>query len=177
MAEITASKNNIQIEEVSYKSSISEATGFKLGAAINFINNRQYDTKQFNLNGTYSYPGVGLDGAYGVLWDCEIVGCMMFNLVAGTSGTTTLDLKRYTASDTGGTSIFGTKPAISYTAGNNAFVFQRFIDGTTLENPTGTTLPVLNSTQLNAGDMLVLELTAYQAGAKNCGLMLFTRPR
>jgi hypothetical protein len=182
MSELSPQRKNIHTEEVQYKASVSEAVGFKLGAAINFINLRQYDTKAFYINGPYSIntgPKIAVDGAYLVLHDCEIVGCAMFNIVAGSSGTTTLNVRKYTASNapSGGASIFTTKPAISYTAGNYAFVFKRFQDDTTLENPSGTTLPVLATNQLNAGDMLVIDIDSYQTGAENCGLILFTRPR
>jgi hypothetical protein len=184
MADVSPSRKNVQIEEVRYKSSVSEATGFKLGGAINFINDRQYDTKRFDLNGPYSINVIeglklGVDGAQPVLHNCEIVGVCMFNIVAGSSGTTELDIRKYTASNTpsGGTSIFFTRPAISYTAGNYAYVFYRFQDSTTLENPAGTTLPALTSPNLDAGDLLVVDIVQAQEGAQNCGLVLFTRPR
>jgi hypothetical protein len=182
MTNIVGARKNIQEEEVRYKSSVSEAVGFKLGASINFINERQYDTKAFYLNGPYwtrGAPQYAVDGAICILFDCEIVGCAMFNMIAGTSGTTTLDIRRYTASNTpsGGASIFSTKPSISYNAGNYAFVFKRFSDNQTLENPSWTTLPVLSTTNLDAGDMLVADLLTTQNGAENCGVILFVRPR
>jgi hypothetical protein len=37
----------------------------ELGASINFINLRQFDTKQFELNGLYR-KGVGVTGSDGV---------------------------------------------------------------------------------------------------------------
>jgi hypothetical protein len=182
MAEITGERKNIQVEEVRYKSSVSEAVGFKLGSSINFINNKQYDHKGFYINGNYSLfstPILAVDGAIAILNDCEIIGVCMFNIVAGSAGTTTLNVRRYTGSNTpsGGESIFDVKPSISFTAGNNAFVFKRFLDDTTLENPSGTTLPTLAISQLNAGDLLVVDLDAAQTNGQNCGLLIFLRPR
>lgn len=182
MADISEARNNIQEEETNYRAAVSEALLKRTGASINFINKRQYDTKQFFLNGRYdriSGAQTGVDGANMMLFDAEIVGVMMFNLVAGSSGTTTLDIRRFTASNTpaGGTSIFSTKPSISYTAGNYAFVAYDFLNSTTLENPSGTTLPVLSITNLNAGDLLVLNIDDKQISGENCGLIIYYRPR
>lgn len=50
--------------------------------------------------------------------------------------------------------------------------------GVTLEGPTGTTVPTLAIDELNAGDLLTLNLDAAQGGgAENCGLILYYIPR
>lgn len=178
--EITGARANIYVEDVQYRAAVSEAVGSKIGSSINFINNYQYDSRGFFLNGGYgSYSGaqVGVDGAWGILFDVKLVGIFMFNLVAGVSGTTTLDVKRRTASGGSSTSIFSTKPSITSAAGNNAFVFNRTIDSTVLDNPAGTTLPIFGTTDLDAGDMLTLNIDAKQVSGENCGLVLYYRPR
>lgn len=181
MADATPRRINIQSEEVRYRSAVSESTMTRVGQSINFINLKQYDSRGFFQNGPYFTGGVqaGVDGAWPVLFDVEIIGVSMFNLVAGTSGTTTLDVRRFTASNTpaGGASIFSVKPSITSAAGNNAFVFYDFLNSVVLENPTGTTLPVLSVTNLNAGDMLTLNIDSAQPLAQNCGLVLYYRPR
>lgn len=181
MADILEERINIQSEETSYRAAVSEAMLTRVGASLNFINKRQYDTKAFFLNGKYYQMGTpqhAVDGAYMFLFDAEIVGCMMFNITAGSSGTTTLDIKRYTASNTGGSSIFTTPPSISFSAGNYAFVGRRLIPtDTILENPSGTTAPVIGTVNVDAGDMITLSLTSAQSGAENCGIVLFFRPR
>lgn len=99
-------------------------------------------------------------------------------MVAGTVGSIEVDVRRYTASNTGGTTIFTTKPAIPYTAGNNAYVFTRFTPTTSnLELATGGTAPVMSVTNLNEGDMLVVDITAVQTNGENAGLIIFHRPR
>lgn len=180
MADITPERINIQEEETDYKAAVSEALLKRTGAGINFINLRQYDTKQFFVNGRYdkvSGAQTEVDGAQMMLFDAEIVGVMMFNMVAGSSGTTTLDINRWTASNTGGTSIFTIKPSITSAAGNIAFVAYDFLNSTTLENPAGTTLPTLAVTNLNAGDLLTLDIDAKQVAGENCGLVIYYRPR
>lgn len=181
MSDVTERRINIQSEEVKYRAAVSEATMTRVGAAVNFVNKRQYDTKQFYLNGKYfgkGAPQISVDGSHIMLFDMEIVGVAMFNLVTGTSGTTSLDIIRRTASGGSGTSIFSTLPAISYSAGNNAWVQRRLVPSDSiLENPSGTTAPVLSTINLDAGDMITCNLQSVQTGAENCGIILYLRPR
>jgi hypothetical protein len=180
MSDITARRINLQIEEMRYRASVSEATMTRVGSAVNFINTKQYDSRGFFLNGPYgqniSTTGP-LDGAWGVLFDCEIIGVMAFNIVDGSSGQTIFDVRRFTATNTGNTSIFSQKPVINSTALGNAYVFVDTLNNIVLENPAGTTVPILSTTQLNAGDMLVFRLDDYMLQAQNCGLILYYRPR
>lgn len=180
MADITPRRINIQQEEVKYRAAVSEATLSRVGASTNFINEKQYDSRGFFLNGPYgnSAGSTGVDGAWGILFDIDIVGIMMFNLVAGSSGTTTLDIRRWTATNTGNTSIFSTKPSITFSAPNNTYLFLDIANSTTLEDPVlGRTMPVLSTTQLNAGDMLTMNIDAAMTGAENCGILIYYRPR
>lgn len=183
MADITPQRIILQEEEVQYRGSVSEATLFRFGSAANFVNLRQYDSRGFFINGPYNAVAgaqTGVDGAWGILFDVEIVGVMMFNLVAGSSGSTTLDIRLFTATNTGNTSIFSTKPSIASSTGNNAYVFRDFLNATNLENPAGTTVPVLtggSTFNLNAGDMLTMNVDAKQVGGQNCGILLYYRPR
>jgi hypothetical protein len=142
---------------------------------------KNYDSRAFTLNGPYYIVGAenGVDGGWGVLFDMEIIGVMMYNLVSGSSGTTQLDVRRFTGpnSPSGGTSIFSTRPAISSAAPNNAYVFRDVLNGVTLASGTGTTVPVLSITQLNAGDMLTLNKASSQNGGETAGLIIYYRPR
>ena len=180
MADLIPERLNIQIEETQYKSAVSESTMSRVGASINFVNKRQHDTKQFFINGKYYVGGAsqtGVDGAYAFLKDAEITGIMMFNLIAGASGTTTLDIVRYTASNTGGSSIFTVKPAISSTAGDNAYVMVDLTPSyTILENPSGTTAPTMALTTVSAGDLIKMNFTSVQAGGENAGIVIYFRP-
>lgn len=181
MADLSEERINIQTEETRFRAAVSEAVAQRIGKAINFINKRQYQAKTFQINGMYggaSVPNLGIDGAWAMFNNSEIVGLLMYNLTAGASGTTTLDLKKITSSGGAATSIFSTKPSLEYTSGDSAFLLYDFLNSTALENPTGATLPILNSVNLDAGDLLRVDLIAAQAAsAANCGLVLYYRPR
>jgi len=170
----------LQQEEVKYRASVSEATLSRVAAVSNFISHKQHDSKQFSFNGRYfgkGAPQLNIDGAFPILYDCEITGVCLYNMVAGTSGALEADIRRYTASNTGGSTIFTTRPSISFTTGDVAYVFSRFGDDPlVLENPSGTVTPVLSTTTLLAGDLLVVDITDVQIGGENGGLILFHRP-
>jgi len=181
MADVTPFRQNIQNEDIQFRSSVSEAVGGKLGGSINFINDYQHFDKPFFLNGSYSnnpgLPQLGVDGAFVFDKDVYIFAIDMYNLVAGSSGILELDLIRHTSSGTVGTSIFTTRPSIDFSSGNNAYLGKRFFDNVVLSNPAGTILPVLAVTQLNAGDMLTCNLTAVQAGGQSGGIKISFRIR
>ena len=140
---------------MAYKAAVSESTFTRFGSSINFINKRQFDSKTFEINGPYKVA-TAVDGAYIVPFDMEITGVGAFNIVAGSSGTTTFNVRRFTASGVDAGSIFSTKPSITSAAGNNAYVARRLIPSdTTLENPAGTTIPVISVTDINAVCVLV----------------------
>lgn len=181
MADITAERINIQQEEVAANAAVSEGTASRLGASINFINERQILQKEFFVNRRYSAftpPLTSADGAQMFLFDATIIGFMAFNLTAGSAGQTEFDVKRRTASGGSGTSIFSTTPKISYTAGNNAWVAWRSVPTpTTIENPSGTTVGVFSTTNVDAGDLITLDLLTVQTAAQYCGLIIYYIPR
>jgi len=178
MADLTPERINVQSEEVAYKAAVSEATFTRFGSAVNFINYFQHDRKEFFINGPYQAV-VAPDGAHLFLYNAEIIGYCMFNVVAGSGGTTTIDVRKYTASNTGGASMFSTLPSIAASVGNYAFVAESFAPGAVvLENPAGTTKAVFTSLLVDAGDLIVVDITAAQSGApQNCGIVIFHRPR
>lgn len=177
MTDISPARSNIQIEEVRYRAAVSEGTFTRIGSSINHINTFQYDTKSFFLNGDYAISvaigsTIGVDGLYVIPFNCEVFQVAMFNLVAGSSGTTTLDVKRATASGGAFTTIFSTTPKIQSTAGNNAYI-------RTGGAGVGLTAPILTTTpfQLSAGHALRLDIIGVQGGTpQNCGLILYMRP-
>lgn len=163
--------------EVKYRSSVSESTWFKIGGAINFILHRNHQEKQFFLNGPYYlFPGITtkLDGLTVFNFDAEIINVYMFNMVAGSSSFTELDIKIKPQGSGSFTSIFSTRPAIGYQAGNDVWVGV----GDVIPN---TTAPVLTSgpspLAVNKGDGLVLDLINSMPGAQNCGILVHYRPR
>ena len=53
MANLAEARYNIQQEEVAYKAAISESVATRIGKALNFVNVRQHDVKEFRVNGPY----------------------------------------------------------------------------------------------------------------------------
>lgn len=162
--------------EIKYRAAVSESTFSKIGSAINFILHRTHEKKDFFLNGRYgvaSVPALGVDGVCIFEFDAEIFAVYMFNHVAGSSGTTELDVKKQATSGGAYSTIFSTTPKITSAAGNYARIG-------TGETVSGCTAPVLTSTPLNvsAGEALRLDLISAQGGVpENCGIVIHYRPR
>ena len=178
MADVSPARRNVQSEEVRYRSSVSEATFTNMGGSINFINDRQYDTHGFYINGGYGpAAGVsGLDGFFVCQFDMEIVGVSFFNLENGTSGSTQLDLTWLDGSGSVQGSIFSLQPAIDSTAGNNAYGAINLVDVTS-SSGTGITLPTLSKTEFNQFDAIRFDISQAMLDAENCGINIHFRPR
>lgn len=180
MTAIAGQRIILQQEETDYKSAVSEALLTRVGATTNFIATRQYDTKDFVLNGLYS-KGVGTAGKDAIIsfpYDTELIGMTMFNRKNGTGGTTTLDLRRFTASGGSGTSIFTTKPAMNTNVGANAWLTYLVEGNNTVIAPAlGSTSPFFLTTLINAGDIIQLVIDSAMTGAEDCILQLYHRPR
>jgi hypothetical protein len=178
MADLTGQRRNIQIEESRFRYAVSEALVQKVGSSINFINDYQYSEKQFFANGPYStapsFPQTGVDGLTFFDFDAEIINVWAFNLVAGSGGTTELDIKRATASAGAFTSIFSTTPKFDSTAAANSYVDANGNQAAT----TGVTAPVVTTTNVNAGDALRFDIVSSMTGSpQNCGVIVHYRPR
>ena len=179
MADIADFRRNVQIEETRYKAAVSESSAQKIGAAVNFINNRQFDTHSFLINGDYALGAgtQGTDGIYICPFNMEIVAIGFFNVEKGTSGTTTFDIHKLSASSVDDGSIFGTKAAIDSTALNHAFGLKGLIDSIGDFDGTGVFLPTVTTTEINQGEALRFDLNLAMSGAKNAGITIYFRPR
>lgn len=173
MADVTPLRQNIALPEAQFRAAVSESTIQKIGGSINFINEYQQEHKSWWVNGAYgtlSIPFSAIDGLYILDRRLEVVAASMFIRQAGTSGSTTLDVKYATAPGGAWTSIFSTLPSIQYLAGNFAWCY-------TGSSFTYTTAPVVSVTTLEAGWALRLDITAAQGGdARGTGLNLNFRP-
>jgi len=156
--------------------SVSENTWRKIAGMINFIGHRTHQEKNFYLNGPYwvvSTPNTGVDGLAVFEFDAEIFNVWVYNLTAGTTGTTELDIKLKPKSSGSFTSIFYTTPKVTSAAPDNTF----FEIGDSL---TGVTAPVLAGgvpKSVNRGDALRIDLISAMHGAKSCGVIIHYRPR
>jgi hypothetical protein len=179
MAAITEQRNIIQQEETKFQAAVSEGTMSRMGASVNFINVRQMDQHNFNINGNYggfvALATVG-DGFMTYPYPFEIVQVSIFSgPVVGTGGATELDIKW--KPETGGAyaSIFSTTPKFGLTGSGLPAVLQSARnDGPAV---TSFTLPVLSKTQFAANDILICQLVAAMSGNPNgASLKLFVRP-
>ena len=178
MAEVTPSRNVIQVNDVKFRSSISEAVGNKLSASINHIFYYQTDRHVFNLNGPYSLGAgsIGTDGVFIFPFDAEIVAFDYYNGDTGTSNYTEVDVHWLSGGDTDEGTIFSTKPKVETTAADGTYTLYRVSDSTTVSNPTGHTLAVLSKTTFAAGDAIRLDLDFAMLGANNFQLAFHFRP-
>ena len=180
MTDITEQRINLQSEETDYRSAVSEGTMTRMGAAVNFINKRQYDTHAFHLNGLYrkGVSVIGSDGIFPILFDMEIVGITMWNRVNGTSGQTTLDVQWLSEPGVNEGTIFSAKPVFTNTVGNNAYMIKNMATSTVIVEPaTGATDPILSKSQFDAGDALLLVIDEAMPDAEDCSLLIHFRPR
>lgn len=180
MTDITEQRINIQAEETDYRSAVSEGTMTRVGAALNFVNKRQYDTHAFHLNGLYrkGVSVIGSDGIFPILFDMEIVGITMWNRVNGTSGNTTLDVQWLSAPGVNEGTIFTTKPSFDNNVGDNAYMIKNMATSTVIIEPAlGATDPILSKSQFDAGDALLLVIDSAMPDAEDCSLLIHFRPR
>ena len=175
MALVPDLKKYIDLLEIKYKSAVAESTFTKIAGMVNFIGHRTHEKKDFFVNGTYrAFLGQnGVDGITIFQFDAEIFAVYMFNTVAGSGGTTELDIKKQTASGGAYSTIFTTTPKIDASAGNSVRIG-------TGETGSGMVAPVLISTPFNvsAGEALRVDVLQAQTGdPQNCGIILHYRPR
>jgi hypothetical protein len=179
MAEITPSRNNVQVEDVQFRASVSEAVGNKLGGSINFINDRQFDIHSWHLNGDFSVIAaseVG-DGVFICQEDMEIVGLALYIGTNGSTGSNiTVDLHWISSDGTDNGTIFSVKPAIATTAADGAFLHQN-IRASDNEVPTGFTAATFSKTTFDRHDGIRLDLDSSTGGASNLQCTIFFRPR
>ena len=179
MAIVSPEKINLFEEEIQSGSAASEDTMQRVAASVNFWNTFYEGQRGWFLNGVYGslgVPQIGVDGAYPALTDLDVIGFSMYNLVAGSSGLTELDIQ--VVPPTGPTvSLFTVKPQINFQSGNNSRMIVDVANNVVLAQSTFTTLPTFATTVIQAGSLLTLNLSNAQVGGQSCGLILALRPR
>ena len=178
MTDIAPARRNIQIEEVQYRASVSEFTANAIGGAVNFINEKQYDSHRFQLNGTYSLGAgsTGTDGAYICLFNMQILAISIFHGRQGTSGTTTLDIHWLSGGSTDEGTIFSSKPTINSSAVDNSYSLYDVSTASDIVLPTGFTSPSLSKSTFNQGEALRFDLDTAMSGAKDVNITIHFRP-
>ncbi len=177
MSDLSILRQNIQVEETRYGAGVSEFTLQKVGGAINFINIRQYQEKEFQANGFYgrtAMPYIVTDGLTFFNFDAEIVNVFAYINEPGTTGTTEIDIKISAPGSGSWASIFSTTPKFTSSA---AALSRVDVTGT---NPatTGVTAPVLSTTNVLAGYAVRMDLIqAMTSDPVTCGALIIYRPR
>lgn len=190
MTDLARARQNIQVEESQYGAGVSEYSLQKIGAAINFINDRQYQVRKVAFDGPYwvaTVPMTGVEALEPFPFNVEIINCAMYNMVAGASGTTEIDVQVCATSGAAFASIFTITPKIAYNAGNNNYFLMKDSAGAANSAGTGQTMPTWSATYIDAttghlnvaaGAALRFDLVQTQsAEAENAGLILYYRPR
>lgn len=174
MTDIAPERKIIQQEETRAQAATSESVFQRVGAGINFINTRQFDQKDFILNGPYNIipsPQLGVDGPITYPWNFEIVDVLVYvGDVVGSGGITEFDIKW--KPEIGGTfqSIFSTTPKIAPAAA--PFDFTRIG-----KVATGLTAPVLSKSTFAPYDTLRLDIVQAMTGTVNSSFVkVFMRP-
>lgn len=178
MTDIVDARTLIQAEETRFRAPNSESMFTRMGGTVNFISNRQEDSHGFFLNGPYNpgEAGTALDGLHSFLFDAEIVGVTVFNMVSGSAGTSEFDVIWLSASGVVQGSIFSTTPKITSAAPNFAYGTTNLVTATS-QGGTGITLPTLSKTEFNQFDAIRLDLPSAMTAAQNAGVVINYRPR
>lgn len=179
MSNLPEERLDIEAEEVQFRATVGQSLFTRVGQSVNFINRRQYDTKDWNFNGRYAL-GVGVQGADGffpILRDMEIIGVSMYNRRSGTSGTTEVDITWLNGPGSNQGSIFSTTPKLDSTSPNDAYLIRDVLNSTDIQLPTGGTSPVLSKTNFNAGDALLVEISQAMSDAEDLTIIIQFRPR
>lgn len=188
MADVSPIRTLVQFPGVQFNAAVSENMLQEIAEAQNFLSYFQYSEKRFVLDGPYSIvsdPQNAVDGLIIFEFQAQILDVWMWNMTAGSSGTTELDLKLATSVGGSFSSIFTTTPKISYLAGNNIWVGNPVsaIVGTQFTYPSytppaNTTQPVLNraiTDVIPAFSALRLDKIQSQVGGQDCGIVVHYR--
>ena len=143
--------------------------------SVNPLIKNIYTEHQFQANGVYSkatFPQTNVDGLMFFELNATIIAVWIFNLTAGSAGTTEFDLK---VASPGGSfaSILSTTGQITSAAASNIWTDSNLIVGA----QTGVTKPVLSGANVSAGQALRFDLLQTMTGAANCGVIVQYVPR
>ena len=190
MADIVPVLNNPQVESVEFNAAVSENMLQTIAGAQTFLNYFTYAQKRFDINGLYSlapsFPQYGVDGISVFEFNAQIIDVWLFNQIAGSSGSTTVDIQVMASPGGTWTSIFTTQPSISWQAGNDiwtgavnpALIGSQYNPLPAYVPPPNTTAAVLNSVitdAIPAWTAMRCVLNSAQVGGQNSGVILHFR--
>jgi len=174
MAFVTSEPNKINVEDVQFSTSVSEAVGNKLASTLNYVIDN-FDRYEFGVSGApYSslsaYPYTFSANLESMKTDCEIFDILFFNNISGTSGNTVFYIERQLAAGGAWTTIFSTNCSIANTAADNLSF------SLNAAAPSGVTLPVLSISSFAASDKLRWVLVSAASDAEVLNFKVIMRP-
>ena len=180
MADVTPSKNNLQQEEVDFKSALSEQLMTKIAGSVNFINDRQFCTFKFDFLGKFKVISGGEDGAVIMPMDVEICAISFRLRDTGSAGSTSFNLRRVNT-DGSQTTLFDlfSSTAIPATETNEKGFYRNYITGTySLPGGLTTSFPISDANRLiDAGQGIRIDLIENATDAQDLSITIFYRPR
>jgi len=166
----------IQTEQLVTRRPTSESLFQPMAGSINHILENNYFATIFTANGAYK-SGLGrnrFDAFFRFKFNAQIIGASILNGDPGISGTTEIDVLRFTTSGGLGTSIFATTPKITSAAPANTWIG-------TGETVTGAVAPVLSTVprlNVNIGDVLQAKFLQVMGGnPKDVQVEIYWLPR
>lgn len=182
MADVTPAKNNLQQEEVDFKSALSEQLMTKIAGSVNFINDKQMCVYDFKFFGKFKSLGLGggEDGAMIAPFDLEICAIAFRLRDCGSVGTTTVDLHKISSAGADSGSIFTDKIIVSHDETNERGFYTNFISSTSnAVTQAGSQMPTMTSgnREIAAGESIRLDIDGNATNAQDLIVTIFYRPR
>lgn len=176
---VTPQRRDFYVEELDYKSSLSENLFTKVGEATQFINDKQLLHHEFKYLGRFvGIAGGGEDGVLAVPFNYDLAGLAVHLKETGTSLITTIDIHHISANGTDNGTILSTKINIDYSEPNGSTFFVNLLDSSSsAPASSNSSLPVFSSTTFNAGDTMRVDIDANASNAENLSIHLYYRPR
>ena len=176
MVDVTPAKNNLQTEEVDFKSALSEQLMTKIAGSVNFINDKQMCVYDFKFFGPFQQISGGEDGAMIAPFNLEICALAFRLRDCGSSGNSSVDLHLINTAGVDQGTIFSTGIVVAHNETDGKGFYKNYIAGT--ENAmTHNSMPSFTDRNVDAGESLRLDVTGNATDAKDLIVTLFYRPR
>ena len=180
MADVTPAKNNLQQEEVDFKSALSEQLMTKIAGSVNFINDKQMCVYDFKFFGKFKTIAGGEDGAMIAPFDLEICAIAFRLRDCGSVGNTTVDLHKLSAAGADSGTIFTDKIIIAHDETNERGFYTNFISSTSnAVTQAASQMPTMTSgnREIAAGESIRLDIDGNATDAQDLIVTIFYRPR
>tara|TARA_Y100000401_G_C8324043_1_gene227075 strand:+ start:473 stop:1015 length:543 start_codon:yes stop_codon:yes gene_type:complete len=180
MAEVTPAKNNLQQEEVDFKSALSEQLMTKMAGSINFINDRQMCVFDFKFFGPFKALSGGEDGCLMAPFDLEICAIAFKLRQCGTGGNTEVDMHKLTTAGVDAGTVFSTTIKCAHNEINEKTFYTNFIDSSKNDvDQAASHLPIMSDANrlVDAGENLRLDIVSNATDAFDLQVTVFYRPR